>query len=84
MKKLIGKVQCDECDWTKDKVNIFDWHNKKCPKCKNSIIVNDEEIKIANAVLKLESLGHIALTNNKDTDSSKFVKATINTSSLRK
>lgn len=43
-------VKCDKCDWSKaiPWSEAKDWHNVLCPKCKDCIIVNDEDLAVIN------------------------------------
>ena len=42
------KVKCDSypCDWSREVVDIRDWHNIYCPKCLGSIIITDTDLRI--------------------------------------
>lgn len=56
------KVQCDnpDCDWkSKDKVDIYKWHKKLCPKCGKCEIINDVELKIIEGMIIAEKIGLI-------------------------
>jgi phage FluMu protein Com len=43
-------IKCDKCDWSKaiQWSEAKDWHNVLCPKCKDCIIVNDEDLAVIN------------------------------------
>lgn len=48
MDPILVTVVCDGCGWQK-KADPYFWHNKPCPKCSHSPILNDEDMKIFKA-----------------------------------
>ena len=53
-------VQCDfdGCDWSQDVFpsEVEKWHNKACPKCGYSPIINDDDMAVFNVIVGLVSL----------------------------
>jgi len=63
--KLRVNVKCDKCDWRLEEQNIYDWHNKECPKCNDCIIINDKDLNAYKNIVKindaLESTGIVKI-----------------------
>jgi hypothetical protein len=54
------QVQCDSvgCDWSQEVLpsDVENWHNKACPKCGYSPIINDDDMAVLNVALGLVHL----------------------------
>jgi phage FluMu protein Com len=50
------KIKCDKCDW-KLVDHVPSWHNKPCPKCKDSIIITDKDLALWKTIEEGISLG---------------------------
>ena len=78
--KEIGIVKCDKCDWRESSKDIASWYGIKCPKCKNSIIIDDRDMEILKEISDLRTLGIVLPNNTKKKD---IVKVRLSTKGLR-
>ncbi len=69
-------VKCDKCDWKEENSSVIKWHLKPCPKCHNSIIINDADLMLFNTLNVLKCVA--PATNDEIT-----VNITINTAPMR-
>lgn len=56
MEPILVTIVCDGCGWQK-KADPYLWHNKPCPKCSHSPIINDYDLRIFKATEKLIRAG---------------------------
>lgn len=80
MMKIV-QLKCDnpKCDWTAQD-NPFDWHNKKCPKCKDCIIIDDKDFAILKGIQALEDLGLVKTGKAAEECTEEGIKIRIDTS----
>lgn len=77
------RVKCDKCDWEKPIPwsEVKEWHNVMCPKCHNSIIINDDDMA---AIILLQSVSDIQDEFCKDKLPKDMSAIKIDTAQLRK
>jgi phage FluMu protein Com len=53
-------VHCDNCGYEQHEQKIKTWHNVKCPFCKDSIMIDDADIKFYRATVLFKAINDIA------------------------
>jgi uncharacterized paraquat-inducible protein A len=75
-------VKCDKCDWAlkiENPEDVKKWHNVKCPKCHDSIIISDNDMAILNHFLAISKFQDLIDPKNE----MKSIDVHINTAGLR-
>lgn len=56
-------VKCDACDWRLEVESIevaMEWHNKPCPKCGHTPIIDDYDMAAQEEIMLLEAAGLVS------------------------
>jgi len=79
-----GKIKCDKCNWGKYSRNVEGWHNKKCPDCKDSVIINDDDMTMIKTIDALADAGLVKKVSKEEASDCDGIVVSINTAGLRK
>jgi len=68
MSKEKGTVKCDKCNWREFSEDIASWYQVPCPKCKDSIIVDEDDMEMLKGIAVLREEGLVLPNNTKRKD----------------